>query len=165
MRTLMVIAGFCVLLAGCESAAPPSSSSSPSPAASASASPTPSLSAPPTPSSEPFDKFSAQIGAADVLLSSCIPRFTGDQTEWCTGSQMWGWVNDVTTDLKNDMASRPDSPPLTDVLAAITSLDKSAGTMKQQCDHVLEQGWNCQAAFDDLMVNWRRLEKATRLYN
>jgi len=125
-------------------------------------SPEPSLSAPPSPSSGPFDKFSAQIGAVDILLSSCIPKFTGDQSGWCTGSQMWGWVNDVTTDLKNDIASRPDSPSSTEVLAAIASLDKSADTMKQQCDQVAGKRWNCPAAFDDMMVNWRQFKKATR---
>lgn len=74
---------------------------------------------------------------------------------------MWGWVNDVTTELKSDMASRgPESPAPTDVLAAITSLDESARALKQQCDHVSGRGWNCQTAFDGLMVDWRQLRRS-----
>lgn len=128
-------------------------------------SPEPSVpSVSPSPSSGPFAGFSAQIGAASVLLSSCIPRFTGDQSEWCTGTHMWGVVNDVTTALKNDIASHPGPTQFADVSSAITSLDKSAGVVKQQCDHVSGHGLNCLDAFDAMMADWRQLTKAT-VYN
>jgi hypothetical protein len=115
------------------------------------------------PSAGPFDKFSVQIGAANTVLNSCIARFAASaQRDWCKGSQMYDLVTEVTTDLKKDIASRADPSQFADVSTAITNLEKSAGTVRQECDHVSGTGLNCTAAFDGMMDDWRRLLSAVR---
>jgi hypothetical protein len=123
------------------------------------AAPTPAV--PSSPSSGPFDTYSTQIGAASVILYSCIGRFNGDQSQWCTGTQMSGLVKKVIAALKKDIGSRPDPSLFKDVSAAIASVEKSAGAVRQPCDNVSTNGLNCLTAFDKMMPDWYELQRAT----
>ena len=133
---------------------------SPDPGPSGSADLGPSGSVAVTPSSGAFASLTTQAGAADVILASCIPRFTDDRRDWCDGEQIRETITELTAALKNDINSRPDPARFTEVSTAITDLERSAGLVMRQCERPSGTRFECTEAFDTMMSDWRRL-KAT----
>lgn len=102
-----------------------------------------------------------QIGSASIILYSCVGRFSGDRSRWCTGTPLSGLVDKVTTALKKDISARPDPSLFDDVSKAIAAVEKSAGAVKRPCDNVSTDELTCLTAFNTMMTDWYELQRTT----
>ncbi|GAB7051814.1 hypothetical protein [Catenuloplanes indicus] len=146
-RPLAAAVACFLLLTAC---ATPGEPPRPSPAAGPATSPT-----------APFEASFTEIGAANIVLMSCIGRFNVEESEWCTGTFMSDLVDDVTTTLRKDIAGRPDPARFAGVSAAIRDLEKSAAAVRQPCDDLPARKLHCLAAFDTMMNDWYTFTSAT----
>jgi hypothetical protein len=148
---MLAVVSLVSVLAACTAGQGPSDSAGLGPSASVST----------TPSSGPFASLATQAAAAQVILLSCIPRFTGDPRDWCDGARTEEMITELTSALKNDIKSRPDPARFAEVSAAVTDTERSAGLLKKECARRSDSSrFACTEAFDALMADWRRLQAA-----
>ncbi|GAB7038718.1 MULTISPECIES: hypothetical protein [Catenuloplanes] len=153
-RPVLGAVAWSLLLAACAPDA------GPSPVGPSVSTPSPAVSSVPS-SSGPFDAHFTEIGSANIVLSSCIGRFNGAESEWCPGTALADLVGDVTTTVRRDVAARPDPSRFADVSAAIAGLDESAAAVRQPCDDLPARKLQCLAAFNTMMDDWYAFTAAT----